>query len=307
MIVCCGESLIDFLPRKTAEGAGAYQPFCGGSVFNTAIALSRLGVPTGLFTGLSTDFFGDMLREELAASNVSLRYAKQWEKPTTLAFVKLANGHARYSFFDDNSAVRMLTKRDLPVFDSKVKALHFGSISLIPEPCGGALEALLAREAATRVITFDPNIRAGMIANRRAHLARLNRMIAMADVVKVSDEDVAWMTGKDDARAAARTWLKRGAKLVVVTRGAKGAEAFTASYSVTQPAGKVKVADTVGAGDTFMAALVAALRQARLLDKKKLATISEANLRAALGFAARAAAITCSRPGANPPWAKEMA
>jgi fructokinase len=307
MIVCCGEALIDFLPRKTADGQTAYQPFNGGSVYNTAIALGRLGVPTGLFTGLSTDFFGDMLREGLTASKVSLKYAKQWDKPSTLAFVKLVDGHARYSFFDDNSATRMLTPRDLPSFDARVKALHFGSISLIPEPCGAALELLLKREARSRVISFDPNIRASMIGNRRAHLARLNRMIAMADVVKASDEDVAWMTGKDDVRAAARGWLKRGAKLVVITRGAKGFEAFTGSFAVSRPAAKVKVADTVGAGDTFMASLLAALRKAKLLDKKKLATISEAKLTEALAFAARAAAITCSRPGADPPWARELA
>jgi fructokinase len=222
MIVCCGEALIDFLPRKTADGQSAYQPFCGGSVYNTAVALGRLGVPTGLFTGLSTDFFGDMLREGLAASKVSLRYAKQWDKPSTLAFVKLSDGQARYSFFDDNSATRMLTARDLPKFDAGVKALHFGSISLIPEPCGAALELLLKREAASRVISFDPNIRASMIGNPRAHLARLNRMIAMADVVKASDEDVMWMTGKDDAKAAARTWLKLGARLVVITPRGEG-------------------------------------------------------------------------------------
>ncbi len=306
MIVCCGEALIDFLPRKTADGQLAYQPFNGGSVYNTAVALGRQGVPTGMFAGLSTDFFGDMLKEGLVASKVSLKYAKQWDKPTTLAFVKLVNGHARYSFVDDNSATRMLTKRDLPTFEKKVEALHFGSISLIPEPCGSALEALLKREAGSRVISFDPNIRAGMIQNRRAHLARLNRMIALADVVKASDEDVIWMTGKDDAKAAARKWLKLGAKLVVITRGGKGVEAFTASHAMTRPAARVKVADTVGAGDTFMAALLTALRAAKLLHKKKLATIGEEQLDAALAFAARAAAITCSRPGADPPWAKEM-
>ncbi len=307
MIVCCGEALIDFLPRKTADGQAAYQPFCGGSIYNTAIALGRLGVPTGLFTGLSSDFFGDMLRDGLVASKVSLGFAKQWDKPSTLAFVKLAGGQARYSFFDDNSAVRMLTARDLPCFDSKIKALHFGSISLIPEPVGSALEQLLRREATSRVISFDPNIRASMIQDRRAHLARLHRMIALADIVKVSDEDVAWMTGKDDAKAAAKKWLKLGAKLVLVTRGAKGVEAFTGSFSFSRAAHKVKVADTVGAGDTFTAGLLTALRAMKLLDKSKLAAISEANLSTALAFAARAAAITCSRPGADPPWAKELA
>lgn len=306
MIVCCGEALIDFLPRKTADGQLAYQPFNGGSVYNTAMALGRLGVPTAMFTGLSTDFFGDMLKDGLVASKVSLKYAKQWDKPTTLAFVKLVDGHARYSFVDDNSATRMLTKRDLPVFDKKVDALHFGSISLIPEPCGATLETLLKREAKSRFISFDPNIRASMIQNRRSHLARLNRMIALADVVKASDEDVIWMTGKDDAKAAAKKWLKLGAKLVVITRGAKGVEAFTASHAMTRPAAKVKVADTVGAGDTFMAALLTALRAAKLLNKTKLAEIGEEQLDKALAFAVRAAAITCSRPGADPPWAKEM-
>lgn len=307
MILCCGEALIDFLPRKTADGATAYQPFCGGSVYNTAIALGRLGVPVGLFTGLSTDFFGDMLQEGLKASKVSLKYTKVWDKPSTLAFVKLTNGHARYSFFDDNSSGRMLTKRDWPKLDKKVQALHFGSISLIPEPGGDTLEGLLKREAKSRVISVDPNIRPGMIKDRRTHLARLHRMIALADIVKVSDEDVAWMTGKDDLKAAAKKWLKLGAKIVVVTRGGEGVTAFTNAYSISQPARKVKVADTVGAGDTFTAGLLTALRAAKLLDKKKLAAISEENLGAALAFAARAAAVTCSRPGANPPWAKELA
>jgi fructokinase len=307
MIICCGEALIDFLPRKTADGATAYQPFCGGSVYNTAIALGRLGVPVGLYTGLSSDFFGDMLREGLAASKVSLAYAKVWDRPSTLAFVKLTKGHARYSFFDDNSAGRMLTRRDWPKLEKGVEALHFGSISLIPEPGGATLESLMAREAKARVISLDPNIRPGMIQNRRAHMARLTRMIAMADIVKLSDEDVVWMTGRDDAKSAARKWLKLGAKLVLVTRGAKGVEAFTAAAAVSRPAEKVKVADTVGAGDTFTAGLLAALRAMKLLDKKKLAAIGEADLGTALAFAARAAAITCSRPGADPPWARELA
>ncbi|MCA3554731.1 carbohydrate kinase [Aestuariivirga sp.] len=305
MILCCGEALIDFLPGRTAAGATAYEPVCGGSVYNTAIALGRLGVPVGLFTGLSTDFFGDMLRDGLKASKVSLAFIKDWDKPSTLAFVKLSKGHARYSFFDDNSAGRMLTKRDLPKLAKSVQALHFGSISLIPEPGGGTLEALMRRESGARVICLDPNIRPGVIKHARTHMARLNRMIAMADIVKVSDEDVAWMTGKDDA-AAARKWLKRGAGLVVVTRGARGVEAFTAQESMRMAAQKVKVADTVGAGDTFTAGLLTALRAMKLLDKARLPALKAGDLALALGFAAKAAAITCSRPGADPPWASEM-
>lgn len=307
MILCCGEALIDFLPRETRAGAAAYEPKIGGSVFNSAIALGRLGTTVGLFTGVSNDFFGDMLAEGLVASHVDTRYIKRWDKPCTLAFVKLDNGHARYSFYDDNSAGRMLTRKDLPKLPAAVKALHFGSISLIPEPGGGTLEALLMREAKKRVICVDPNIRPGFIKDRRKHLARLNRLIAKADIVKISDEDVAWMTGKKDLAAAAKKWLKAGAKIVAVTKGGDGVEAYTQRFAIGRPAVPVKVADTVGAGDTFTAGLLTALSRAGKLDKASLAAIAEAELTAAVDFAARAAAITCSRPGADPPWAKEMA
>ncbi len=307
MIVCCGEALIDFLPRLSKDGAPVYQPFCGGSVYNTAIALGRLGIPTGLFAGLSSDFFGDMLEEGLKASKVDLKYARVWDRPSTLAFVKLSDGHARYSFFDDYSAQRMLTRKDLPKLDKKVAALHFGSISLIPEPGGATLEALMKREAKSRVISLDPNIRPSQIKDRRGHLARLNRLIAMCDILKISDEDVVWMTGKTDFAKSAKKWLKAGARIVVVTKGSEGVEAYTKRASVRLDAVKVKVADTVGAGDTFTAGLLAALSRAGLLDKRAIAAIGAGDLEKALAFAARAAAVTVSRPGADPPWASELA
>lgn len=307
MIVCCGEALIDFLPRDTRGGQLAYQPFCGGSIYNTAIALGRLGMKPGFFGGLSTDFFGDMLRDGLKASHVDLKYAKVWDKPSTLAFVKLTDGHARYSFFDDNSAQRMLGRKDLPKLDKKVQVLHFGSISLIPDPGGATLEALMKREARSRVISLDPNIRPGQIKDRRAYLARLNRLIAMADILKMSDEDVQWITGKQDLAAAARKWLKAGAKVVLFTRGGEGVSAFTRRGSIEHAAIKVQVADTVGAGDTFTAGFLTALTKAGLLDKKSIAALAAADLESALGFAARAAAVTVSRPGADPPWAHEVA
>jgi fructokinase len=156
MIVCCGEALIDMLPRTSKEGAAVFQPHNGGSIFNTAIALGRLGIITGFFSGLSMDFFGESLAAGLKASNVDLKYTKIWDKPSTLAFVKLDNGQARYSFFDENSASRMLTPKDLPKLAADVNALHFGSISLIPEPGASTLEALMARETETRVICLDP-------------------------------------------------------------------------------------------------------------------------------------------------------
>ncbi len=306
MIVCCGEALIDMLPRTSAEGVAVYQPFNGGSIFNTAIALGRLGIKTGFFTGLSTDFFGDSLKAGLEASHVSLKYVKVWDRPSTLAFVKLDNGHARYSFFDDNSAGRMLTKKDLPKLAADVKALHFGSISLIPEPGASTLEALMKRECKKRVICFDPNIRPTVIKNRKAYLARVNRMIALSDIVKISDEDVKWMTGKDDFAATARKWLKIGAEVVVITKGGEGAEAFTRKINVKIVSPKVTVVDTVGAGDTFTAGVLASLSKAGKLTKAAMTDLDETTLRDAMSFAARAAAVTVSREGANPPWAHEL-
>jgi fructokinase len=306
MIVCCGEALIDMLPRVTKEGLPCYLPMNGGSIFNTAIALGRQGVPTGFYSGLSTDFFGDSLKAGLEASNVSLKYVKIWDRPSTLAFVKLDQGQARYSFFDDNSAGRMLTKKDLPKLAKNVEALHFGSISLIPEPGGATLEALMKRESKKRVISFDPNIRPTVIKDRKSYLKRVARLAAMCDILKISDEDVKWVTGKSDFAGAAKKWLKAGARLVVITKGSAGVEAFTKTLAVAQSSVVVNVVDTVGAGDTFTAGFLASLRKAGALTKKGIATLDEATLKSCLGFAAKAAAITCSRPGADPPWAHEL-
>ena len=306
MIVCCGEAVIDMLPRLSKDGAAVYQAFNGGSIFNTAIALGRLGIITGYFSGLSTDFFGESLAAGLKASNVDLKYTKIWDKPSTLAFVKLDNGQARYSFFDENSAGRMIAKKDLPKLSSDVNALHFGSISLISEPGGATLEALMTREADKRVICLDPNIRENLVKDRRAYLERLGRMIAMCDILKISDEDVTWITGKTDLVAAARKWLNAGPKVVVVTKGENGVEAFTKGVTVKQAAVNVKVADTVGAGDTFTAGFLASLQAAGKLTKAAISYLDETSLRNAVSYAAKAAAITVSRAGANPPWIHEM-
>ena len=306
MIVCCGEALIDMLPRTSKEGAAVYQPFNGGSIFNTAIALGRLGIITGFFSGISTDFFGDSLIAGLKASNVDLKYAKIWDKPTTLAFVKLDNGQARYSFYDDNSAGRMLTTKDLPKLSADVNALHFGSISLIPEPGATTLEDLMEREEKNRVICLDPNIRPNIIKDRSQYLERIGRLISMCDILKISDEDVTWITGKTELGAAARKWLNAGAKVVVITRGENGVEAFTKGISIKVPSVNVKVVDTVGAGDTFTAGFLASLQRAGKLNKAAISYLDETSLRNAVNYAARAAAITVSRAGANPPWVHEL-
>jgi len=305
MILCCGEALIDMLPRRSTEGERAFAPYSGGAVFNTAIALGRLGTPTGFFSGLSSDFFGDQLVADLAAAGVDASFCARTPHPTTLAFVTLTDGKADYAFFDEGSAGRLLDEAALPDIPDTVRALHFGAISLIPEPCGSAYETLMRRHAGRRVISFDPNIRPGFIKDRPRHLARMRRMLALSDIVKVSDEDLAWFDeGPFDA--VAPRWLESGPRLVVMTRGAGGAVALGPEGRVEVPAVAVKVADTVGAGDTFNAGLLAALDRRGLLDRAALARLSGGDLAEALAFAARAAAICVSRPGANPPWAHEM-
>lgn len=307
MILCCGEALIDMLPRKSEAGEAAFAPYVGGAVFNTAVALGRLGAPTRFFSGISTDLFGQQLSEALSQSNVDLDHVRFSDKLTTLAFVHLRDGQASYTFYDENSAGRMLTEADLPTLSPDVAALHFSCISLIPEPCGSTYEALMRREHKTRVIMLDPNIRAAFINDKQRHLERMHRMIAMADIVKLSDEDLAWFGEQGSHDEIAARWLTYGPKAVVITRGGEGATGYTADNRVEVPARKVTVADTVGAGDTFNAGLLGWFHEAGKLTKQHLATLGESDLRAALDFAMGAAAVTVSRPGANPPWRHELA
>lgn len=306
MILCCGEALIDMLPRVTEGGEAAFAPYVGGAVFNTAIALGRLGAPVSFFSGVSTDLFGCQLREALAASGVDLTRVRFCDRPTTLAFVHLVGGQASYAFYDENTAGRMLTEADLPNLDATIEALHFSCISLIAEPCGSAYEALMRREHAARVTMLDPNIRRGFIRDRDSHLARMRRMIAMADIVKLSDEDLDWFGDAGDPDAIAARWLDAGPKLVVLTRGERGAVGYARQYRVERPARPVIVADTVGAGDTFNAGLLSWLHEAGLLAKASLASLSQAQIAHALDFAMSAAAVTVSRAGANPPWRHEL-
>lgn len=306
MILSCGEALIDMLPRKTTSAEEAFAPYPGGAVFNTAIALGRLGAPAGFLCGLSSDLFGEMLMASLAESGVNTDLAVISGRPTTLAFVRLVDGQATYAFYDENTAGRMLTPEDLPDLPDEVEALFFGGISLVVDPSGSAYEALQAREADRRVTMIDPNVRPGFITDEKAYRARIDRMIGNADLVKMSDEDLRWLYGEGSLEDRARAVLERGAKAVFVTEGASGASAYAAETSVRVTANKVKVVDTVGAGDTFNAGVLAALHRAGVLNKAGVTSLDADVLRAALELGAKAAAVTVSRAGANPPWAREL-
>lgn len=304
MILCCGEALIDMLPRTSTNGEAAFAPHAGGAVFNTSIALGRLGVPVQFFSGLSSDLFGDVLRDGLAASNVDSSLAAISDRPTTLAFVTLTDGHASYSFYDENTAGRMLSAHDLPAVTAD--AVFFGGISLAVEPCAQAYQSLLERVAAEKVTMIDPNIRPSFIKDEATYRARINAMMAQCDIIKMSDEDLDWFVPDGDLPGKAGHLLQAGAKLVCVTEGAKGVTGYTHEHAIFVPAEKAVVVDTVGAGDTFNAGLLAGLHNAGALTKNAVARLDEPTIRAALALGAKTAAITVSRAGANPPWKAEL-
>ncbi|MBR9864739.1 MAG: carbohydrate kinase [Rhodobacteraceae bacterium] len=308
MILCCGEALIDMIPEPTVQGPAGFVPHTGGAVFNTAVALGRLGVKSGLLSGLSSDLFGWQLQDALAQSNVNSEHAIISSRPTTLAFVQLQNGQAKYDFYDENSAGRMIVPDDLPQLPDDINALFFGGISLACMPCAQTYEALLTSQGDGRVIMIDPNIRANFIADEAAYRTRLKRMIALSDIVKISDEDLDWLvTGPQNAAEKAADLLAQGPSLVILTKGGEGATGFLASGAeISVAAQKVDVVDTVGAGDTFNAGVLASLAQANVLTKTAIASLSEDTLADALALGARVAGIVVSRAGANAPWHSEL-
>lgn len=305
-ILCCGEALIDMLPCISDTGLPGFTPLAGGAVFNTAIALGRLGVTTELFTGLSSDLFGDILRSSLKASNVGWSLSAFSKRPTSLAFVKLVDGQATYTFYSENAADKVLTEDDLPTVPANIGTLFFGGISLVGEPCGSTYEALLHREKDKKVIMLDPNVRPDFIEDEGAYRRRIDAMVAGADLVKLSDQDLEWLLDEADLFKAAKQLLDKGPKAVFVTRGGEGALAVSHVAETEVPATLVEVVDTVGAGDTFNAGILWSLSKADLLHKDKLPNLTKAQLAAALSAGATTAAIAVSRKGANPPWLSEL-
>jgi fructokinase len=308
MILCAGEALIDMLPRRSTGGAPCFAPVPGGAVFNTAVALARLDAPAALFTGLSRDLFGQKLEAALAVAGVDASLAVRSDRPTTLAFVELLDGRASYAFYDENTAHRMLGPADLPG-DAELAGIttaFFGGISLVVEPCAAAHAALASRLAPNAVTMLDPNIRPAFIADEGAYRRRLGAMLAQADIVKVSDEDLAWLMGAGDPTDHARALIAKGPRLVCVTEGARGATAHHSAGHLHVAAPHAEVIDTVGAGDTFNAGLLAGLNEAGGLTKRWFDAPDEDALEAALKLGVAAAAITVARAGADPPSRAEL-
>lgn len=308
MILCCGEALIDMIPVPKVVGAPHWAGYTGGAVFNTAIALARLQQPSGLMTGLSSDTFGEMLKADLRDAGVDMSLSVHSDRKTALAFVTLTDGHATYSFHDEGSAMRMIVPEDLPPLPDSVQALFFGGISLVEDPCASTMEGLLSREAGRRVTMMDPNVRPAFIADPDGYRARIRRMMGLCDIVKVSDEDLDWLQpgpeGLEDKMALVQAL---GPSIVLVTRGADGALGRMADgTTVTVPARKAVVVDTVGAGDTFNAGFLAQLGQAGLLTRDAVLAMGPEALKAAMAMGGAAAAVVVARAGAEPPRLDEL-
>ncbi len=308
MILCCGEALIDMIPAQTVDGGTGFVPHAGGAVFNTAVALGRLGAKVSMLAGVSNDRFGEVLITGLEQSGVSLEHLVRSDRPTTLAFVHLIDGQATYSFFDENSAGRMLVPTDVPPIDSRATACFFGGISLACEPSAETYAGLVEDLAPNKLIMVDPNIRPTFIDDEPIYRARVKRIFAQADVVKLSDEDLDWLSPQTPSlEAKVQAIQADGVYCVLVTRGSAGATAYVKGRPPVQVrAPRVTVADTVGAGDTFNAGFLARLAELGLATKERLRSATTDDLTSCVEFAVRVAAVTVSRSGANPPWTSEL-
>jgi len=306
MILSCGEALIDFIPAR-AE-AGAYLPRPGGSPYNVAVALGRLGVPSGFAGGISTDFFGDQLVASLRESGVSTNHMTRLDRPSTLAFASLDAAEPRYAFYDAEAADRHWRLPGDALPGAGIDAVHCGSLALVRPPAAAAFETLLlGAHVAGLVVSLDPNIRAEHIGDAAGHRARLGLLAAAADIVKLSLADLAWMAPGAAPDDFAASLVGNGPSLVVISAGAQGATAYAHAGKVSGAAEKVAVVDTVGAGDAFMAGLLAGLWDGGDLTRSALARLPEVALAKALRLALSVAALTCTRPGADPPWRRELA
>ncbi len=303
MIVVCGEALIDLVPA-----AGQPIPRPGGSAANVAVALGRLGTDVAFLGRLSTDHYGRLLREHLGTSHVDLSPVVPVAEPTTVATVRLGvDGNAGYTFAIEGSADGTWRPADLPATLPPGAALHVsGSFALAVPGLAETVEALLHREHGQRVISFDPNPRPALAADPPAVRARLERWAGLADIVKVSAEDLAWAVPGESTVDVARRWQETGSALVVVTRGSDGVYARGPAGEASLVAHSATLVDSVGAGDAFMAGLLAALDRTGDLTRERLARLRTVDLVAGLRYAQRVAAFTCGRPGADPPWRHEL-
>lgn len=310
MILTCGDALFDVFANPGASSSSiALDARVGGSPLNVAVALSRLGQTTAFLSKVSTDPFGRRLMSFLEAEGIDTDLIVRTSAPTTLAIVALDDkGVPTYSFYTNGTADRSLEVRELPArLPDAIRVVHIGSYSTALEPTASSLEALVARERSRRFISYDPNIRPSIVPDPELWRRRVAALTTHAHLVKASVEDIQFLYPSASVDAALADWLARGVGIAIATMGEVGSMAVTRhGIAARVSARTVKVIDTVGAGDTFQAALLTWLAEHGRLSPDGLATLGADDLNALLTFASRAAAITCSRRGADMPRRSEL-
>ena len=302
MFIVVGEALVDLVGQR---GSRTFVAHPGGSPANVALGLARLGHPVTLVTRLGADPFGEMVTSHLQASGVRVDADTRPGDRTSLAMATLAAGSATYDFRIEWDI------GDLVPLSDETRCLHTGSLATALAPGSGRVVELLERERrqGRATISYDPNVRPALLGAPEQARPGIEDVVGLSDVVKVSDEDLAWLYPGRADEDIAHDWLDAGPGLVVVTRGAAGVLAVSARGMVEQPARPIELVDTVGAGDSFTAGLLDGLAGADLLGgtrRRALAAVDDPTLRSLLDEASRVAAITCSRPGADPPAKAEL-
>lgn len=308
MILVTGESLIDMLSAN--EGTNAFHAVPGGSPFNVAMALGRLGAPVSFMGRFSCDHFGQLLHKTLEESGVDLSFSSRVDSLSTIGFVtqRSENSGPDYAFYTKGTAGCELSVKDFsnPLPDW-VKVIHVGSFSLAIEPFASALDDLIFEQSHEgRLVTMDINIRPFLIEDRDSFRERVSRITKVANLIKLSDEDLNWLHPEMSPAEACQHYLEQGAGLVVVTRGAEGVCAANRRGLVEVEAPVVKIEDTVGAGDTFQASMVASLFEVGCFSRESLTLLTGVSIRSILERAANAAALNCSRRGCQPPTREEL-
>jgi fructokinase len=307
MLLSCGDALIDFLAVRSADGREALAPVVGGSCLNIAVGMARLGAPAGFIGGISTDLFGRMIADHASASQVDLQYATRSEHQTTLAFVRAIDGEPHYAFYDEGTATRSWIYRRGSIPFDHIEAVHVGSTTLANDQGAAEALAMLGDIRGSATISFDPNCRPKLVTDKTRYIERMDSFAALANIVRMSDVDFEFLYGGHDYAGRAKSWIAAGAGLVVVTRGDKGALAWHKHAGAIEVAAPiVKVVDTIGAGDSFQAALLFALRAMGRIEAESLAHATDEELRRVLTFASACAAFTCGRAGADPPRQAEV-
>ena len=310
MFVICGEALIDMFVDNTQSNTYQFplKACVGGSPFNVAIGLARLGKPVSLLTGLSNDIFGKRLSEVLEVEGVSQQLIVEKQLPTTVAFIeKDDEGVPDYLFLGQGAADRSLTLKDVDLSIETPTGIHLGSYTIVTQPIADSLLSLVKKYSGKCLISLDPNIRAVVEPDMKLWQDRVGELVKLADILKVSDEDLELMYPNIDPEEIVKKWLATGLKMAVLTKGGKGSTLYSAQGQVHIDTPKVTVVDTVGAGDTYQAAILGLVGD--LIDEYDQSwseQLSLGKLSEVGSYAAAAAAITCSRQGADLPSRDEI-